>query len=127
MNSTISDRIDALVFRFEHAVTASDIIRWLTNFDEKEWDYALKILENTIYYSSDRILDTLTNYIAKILKSAKGKCVWILPSGEIGKSGHVMAYYAKKIIGNLHLSDKAIKLVSKDDLNNIPDDRIYLV
>ena len=93
--------IESVCFKFGHAVTEYDVFRWLRNFDESEWPMALNVLDKVIYYSSDRIDETLEYYIKQIVKDYKGKHVYILPSGSVGKSGHVMAYHAKKVIENL--------------------------
>lgn len=45
---------------------------------------ALNVLDKVIYYSSDRIDETLEYYIKQIVEDYKGKHVYILPS-ELGK------------------------------------------
>ena len=108
--------IESICFKFGHAVTEYDVFRWLRNFDESEWPMALNVLDKVIYYSSDRIDETLEYYIKQIVKDYKGKHVYILPSGSVGKSGHVMAYHAKKVIENL---GQPKYLLSLHNLKNI--------
>ena len=127
MDNTLNLQIEALVYRFDHAITEADIVRWLMNFEEDYWSMAIKVLENVVYYSSDRIYATLKSYLDKILDAADGVPVIIVPVGSVGKSGYVMAYYAKKLVEaindkslvdqaplsalNNHLSTKNLKQV----------------
>lgn len=127
MANTLNLQIEALVYRFDHAITEADIVRWLMNFEEDYWSMAIKVLENVVYYSSDRIYATLKSYLDKILDAADGVPVIIVPVGSVGKSGYVMAYYAKKLVEaindkslvdqaplsalNNHLSTKNLKQV----------------
>ena len=57
--------IESVCFKFGHAVTEYDVFRWLRNFDESEWPMALNVLGKVIYYSSDRIDETLYGVKAK--------------------------------------------------------------
>ena len=116
MDSCFADRIEALAYRFDHAISEADILRWLSNFKEKQWSIALEILENVIYYSSDRIFQTLQTYLLEILK--KYHHVRVLPIGNVGKSGNVMAYYAKKILENLKISEKELRLITTKELGS---------
>ena len=108
MDSCFADCIEALAYRFDHAISEADILRWLSNFEEKQWSIALEILENVIYYSSDRIFQILQTYLLEILK--KYHHIRVLPIGNVGKSGNVMAYYAKKILENLKISEKEVSI-----------------
>jgi len=65
MDLSITNRVEPLVYRFDHAITESDIFRWLSNFEQTEWGVALTILENVVYYSSDRIFQILETYLRK--------------------------------------------------------------
>lgn len=111
--------IESICFKFGHAVTEFDVLRWLRNFDESEWDMALNVLDKVVYYSSDRIDWTLKYHIKQIVAEHKGKRVYILPSGSVGKSGHVMAYHAKKVIENLGLPGTALSLLNLKDINQV--------
>ena len=90
--------IESICFKFGHTLTEFDVFRWLRNFDEREWAMALNVLDKVVYYSSDNIDEMLEYYIQKIIDEHPKEHIYILPSGNIGKSGHVMAYHAKKVI-----------------------------
>lgn len=111
--------IESICFKFGHAVTEYDVFRWLRNFDESEWDMALNVLDKVVYYSSDRIEETLEGHIKQIVEEHKGVHVYVLPSGNVGKSGHVMAYHTKKVIENLGLPEKVLSLLNLRSLDTV--------
>lgn len=111
--------IESICFKFGHAVTEYDVFRWLRNFDESEWAIALNVLDKVIYYSSDNIDGMLEYHVKKILEEHSGKHVYILPSGNVGKSGHVMAYHTKKVIEKLDLPEKTLSLLNLKNLEEI--------
>ena len=111
--------IESICFKFGHALTEYDVFRWLRNFDESEWDMALNVLDNVVYYSSDRIDVTLEFHIKQIVKDYRGEHVYILPSGNVGKSGHVMAYHVKKVIENLGLPESVLSLLNLKNIDLI--------
>lgn len=118
--------IESICFKFGHAVTEYDVFRWLRNFDENEWNMALNVLDKVVYYSSDRIDETIEYWLRKILIKYHSKAVYIIPSGSVGKSGHVMAYHAKKVIEKIGLPDNQLVLSNLKALNNIPS-KVVLV
>lgn len=111
--------IESICFKFGHAVTEYDVFRWLRNFDEGEWTMALNVLDKVVYYSSDRIEEALEYYIKRILEEHPDKHLYILPSGNVGKSGNVMAYHAKKVIEKLSLSETILSLLNLKNLEEI--------
>lgn len=72
--------IESFCFKVGHAVTEYDVFRWLRNFEEHEWDMALYVIDKVVYYSSDRIDETLERYIRKMIGEHQGKHIYILPS-----------------------------------------------
>lgn len=108
--------IESLCFKFGSAVTEFDIFRWLRNFEDSEWNMALSVLDKVVYYSSDRIDETIETYIREIISKYRNRHVYILPSGNIGKSGHVMAYHAKKVIEMLNLPENILSLLNIKNL-----------
>lgn len=119
--------IESICFKFGYAVTEYDVFRWLRNFDEDEWDMALNVLNMVVYYSSDRITETVEREIMSIVRSHTGKYVQILPSGSVGKSGHVMAYHAKKIVERLDPNEKYLKLINLKSLDSIPKKAVLVL
>lgn len=119
--------IESLCFKLGNAVTEYDVFRWLRNFDESEWDMALNVLDKVVYYSSDRIDETLENHIQKIISIYEDKHIYILPSGNIGKSGHVMAYHAKKVIEMLGMPEKALSILNIKNLESINKNAIIVL
>lgn len=104
--------IEQICIRLEHSITELDILQWLGNFEELDWDNALKVLSFLDYYSFDRIINSLKNGIAKVLFDFPDKTIYVTPLGPSGKSGQVMAYYANKVIKH-YFSDKKVILISK--------------
>ena len=116
--------IESICFKFSHAVTEFDVFRWLRNFDESEWAMALNVLDKVVYFSSDSIDEMLEYYIQKIIEAHPNEHVYILPSGNIGKSGHVMAYHTKKVIEKLALSEKTLSLLNLKNLGKIKNNAV---
>lgn len=116
--------IESICFKFGHALTEFDVFRWLRNFDENEWAMALNVLDKVIYYSSDNIDEMLEYYIQKIIEEHPKERIYILPSGNVGKSGHVMAYHAKKVIEKLTLSEKTLSLLNLKCIGEIKNNAV---
>lgn len=118
-NMDYNSAIESFCFKVGHAVTEYDVFRWLRNFEEHEWDMALNVLDKVFYYSSDRIDETLERYIRKMIEDHQGKHIYILPSGNIGKSGHVMAYHAKKVLEKIDLPERVLSMLNLKNLKDI--------
>ena len=114
--------IESVCFKFDHAVTEYDVFRWLRNFDESEWTMALNVLDKVVYYSSDMIDEDLEYHIKKIIEENSGQHIYILPSGNVGKSGHAMAYHAKKVIEKQNLPENVLSLLNLKNLKDIKKD-----
>ena len=80
---------------------------------------ALNVLDKVVYYSSDRIDETLEYHIKQIVEDHNGEHVYILPVGDVGKSGHVMAYHAKKVIEKLGLPENVLSLLNLKSIDSI--------
>ena len=116
--------IESVCFKFGHAVTEYDVFRWLRNFDESEWTMALNVLDKVVYYSSDMIDENLEYHIKKIIEENSGQHIYILPSGNVGKSGHAMAYHAKKVIEKQNLPENVLSLLNLKNLKDIKKDSV---
>ena len=119
--------IESICFKFGYAVTEYEVFRWLRNFDENEWVYALNVLDKVAYYSSDRIDETLEYWIKKLIETYKDKSISILPSGSVGKSGNVMAYHAKKVLETIHLSKTKPSLLRLDDIKSVSEGSVLVL
>lgn len=115
-----NNAIEAICFKFGYAVTEYDVFRWLRNFEDSEWDLALTVLNKVVYYSSDRIEETIEYKIKEIVKDHPKRPLLILPSGNVGKSGHVMAYHAKKVIEKLGMPENVLRLINLKAIGSIP-------
>lgn len=91
--------LSILKHRFDEQISESDILAWLYNFEEEDWESALILLNNICYYSEKRCCAILEYGLSTILKECSDLPIFFLPIGGIGKSGGVMAYYIKKIMG----------------------------
>ena len=59
--------LSILKHRFDEQVSESDILAWLYNFEEKDWEAALILLNNVSYYSDNRCCNVLESGLSKIL------------------------------------------------------------
>lgn len=114
-----NNAIESICFKFGHAVTEFEVFRWLRNFDESEWAMALNVLDKVVYYSLDRIDEALKYDIERIVKTHLGEHIYVLPSGNVGKSGNAMAYHAKKVIEALGLPESVLSLLNLKNLDGI--------
>lgn len=93
--------LSILKHRFDEQVSEADILEWLYNFEEQDWDAALILLNQVTFYSEYRmssILEANLNRIVELFPKAE---ILICPIGGIGKSGGVMAYIVKKLMRSL--------------------------
>ncbi|MDV2443642.1 hypothetical protein CMV00_07525 [Elizabethkingia anophelis] len=89
-------RINKICTKLENSITQLDIINWLGNFKEEDWDNALTISERIKYFNTSAILNELDAFLANILKSYPDKIIHVAFLGEFGKSGSHLIYYLKK-------------------------------
>lgn len=93
--------LSILKHRFDEQVSESDILAWLYNFEEKDWEAALILLNNVSYYSDNRCCNVLESGLSKIFDECKNLPIVFFPIGGIGKSGGVMAYYINKLMKSI--------------------------
>lgn len=121
--------LKTLKHRFDEQVSEADILGWLYNFEEQDWEAALELLNQVTFYSEHRMSAILENGLKKILiqRPQYNSKILICPIGGIGKSGGVMAYMVKKLMGRLSriswdfydegksLKDEPYKVIFLDD------------
>ena len=91
--------LTTLRYRFDGQVSEADILTWLYNFDEADWAVAMTLLNHVSFYSETRCADVLEDGLKRIIDKHGKKPIAIYPIGGIGKSGGVMAYHVKKLMG----------------------------
>lgn len=116
--------IDSICDKFHNAITSFEIIAWLDNFDRKDWNKALIVLENFEYFSTNDIVKEFENGLTELLNKIPDEKIFFLPVGRIGKSGSAMIYYLKKTPS---FSNKRITLLEKEDFNSIGDNANLVV
>lgn len=89
-------RINKICLKLENSITQLDVINWLGNFEEEDWDNALTISERIKYFNTPAILNELDTFLAKILNLYPDKTIYVSFLGEFGKSGSHLIYYFKK-------------------------------
>lgn len=98
----LQERIEDLVqYRFFYQLQPSNIMTWLKNFESKEWDSALCLLERFDYYRESDISSILSNGIEQIRNDFQGNGTIKLhfcPIGKAGKSGHFILYYISNLL-----------------------------
>lgn len=92
-----SSRISFICNRLQNSVSPYQIINWLANFSESEWDLGLRVLERLIYFTIADIIYEFDEGLKKILANIpETEVVYIHGLGDFGKSGSSLIYYVKK-------------------------------
>lgn len=60
--------LSILKHRFDEQISESDILAWLYNFEEEDWESALILLNNICYYSEKRCCAILEYGLSTILQ-----------------------------------------------------------
>lgn len=119
--------LKTLKHRFDEQVSEADILGWLYNFEEQDWEAALTLLNQVTFYSEQRMSDKLEAGLRDIVPDLPQNEILICPIGGIGKSGGVMAYLVQKLMGRFSkaswkfyeegkpLKDEPYKVVLLDD------------
>lgn len=137
--------LSLLCRKFNYAVDTLDIIKWLKNFPNEQWEDALAVLSMVEYLDDSQIIEAydycLTKLIEKIplkirIPYQKGrKTKWVSkktrlivsPIGNPGKSSWAMIYFLKKtktFEDNKHRFDI---ITSSDQLNRYQTANFYFV
>ncbi|WP_067028989.1 hypothetical protein [Allomuricauda sp. CP2A] len=121
--------LEILGSRLKNVVAPLNIIQWLNNFKPSEVQFAIHIAMNMnvfTTYEIESILDKTLN--GQFPKLEKGEKILILPVGDFGKSGSMIAYFVQKtnFHGRMKNSNK-LKLVAHLDESIFGKDQIYLV
>lgn len=90
--------LKTLRYRFENQVSEADILSWLYNFQEDDWEKALILLSEVVFYSTNRMFKTLEDGLQEVLNQTSQQSLLFFPVGEIGKSGGMIAYGIQKIL-----------------------------
>ena len=90
--------LSTLKHRFDEQVSEADILNWLYNFDEQDWEVAIALLNQVTFYSEHRMAAILEHGLRTIVTMQPQGKLLICPIGGIGKSGGVMAYMVNKLI-----------------------------
>lgn len=93
--------LTTLKHRFDEQVSEADILGWLYNFEEQDWEAALMLLNQVTFYSEHRMSEILEYGLRSINDDQPQNKILICPIGGMGKSGGVMAYMVKKLIKRL--------------------------
>lgn len=89
-------KIDWLLPRLKHSVSPSKIIRWLENFDDKDVESVIDLLQVFEYITFDEILYRFNDLLHEILETVPiDDKIIILPYGKVGKSGSLITYPLK--------------------------------
>lgn len=86
ISNEYSDRINSICLRLRNSVTGIQVLNWLENFKEEEWNLAFA----EIIYDFD---ESLKKILADATTAEK---LYLHGLGEFGKSGSSLIYYIKK-------------------------------
>lgn len=97
ISNEYSERISSICLRLRNSVTAIQVLNWLENFKEGEWDFALTVLENLKYFTIAEIIYDFDESLKRILAATpKDEKLYLHGLGEFGKSGSSLIYYIKQ-------------------------------
>lgn len=90
--------LQILESKLKNTVTQLDIIKWLSNFEPFERKMAIDIAMNLSVFNTFEIEQILDNSFQKAFPLiSKKQRIIVLPVGDFGKSGSMIAYYFQKI------------------------------
>jgi hypothetical protein len=90
-------RIAAICLRLRESINEIQIINWLENFQEDEWDMALTVLESLKYFTIADIIYEFDENLKRILVEIPAdEKLYLHGLGEFGKSGSSLIYYVKE-------------------------------
>lgn len=91
LSKEIEKRIENIVsVRFYNQITPYDVIRWLFNFDDKDVELAVQLLEHVVFLRDDDVKGRLYEQILKLPNDTRKH---IVPLGKPGKSGAAVSYW----------------------------------
>lgn len=91
LSKEIEKRIEDIVsVRFYNQITPYDVIRWLFNFDDKDVELAVQLLEHVVFLRDDDVKGRLYEQILKLPDDTRKH---IVPLGKPGKSGAAVSYW----------------------------------
>lgn len=91
LSNEIEKRIEDIVsVRFYNQITPYDVIRWLFNFDDKDVELAIQLLEHVVFLRDDDVKGRLYEQILKLPDDTRKH---IVPLGKPGKSGAAVSYW----------------------------------
>lgn len=99
---------------FEDKVNEEDINRWLIQFKPDEQKYIKKLLNNFIYYGTNKVISAVKSLHKKVLASNSNYDIWYIPVGYVTKSGAIIAYYYRN---ENKLGEE--KFILSNDINRI--------
>lgn len=91
--------LTTLRHRFDEQVSEADILEWLYNFEEQDWELVLTLLNRVTFYSEHRMSAVLESGLKEIVTDHSQEKMLICPVGGIGKSGGVISYIVKMLMG----------------------------
>lgn len=91
LSNEIEKRIEDIVsVRFYNQITPYDVIRWLFNFDDKDVELAIQLLEHVVFLRDGDVKGRLYEQILKLPDDTRKH---IVPLGKPGKSGAAVSYW----------------------------------
>lgn len=91
LSKEIEKRIENIIsVRFYNQITPYDVIRWLFNFDDKDVELAVQLLEHVVFLRDDDVKGRLYEQILKLPNDTRKH---IVPLGKPGKSGAAVSYW----------------------------------
>ena len=92
-----SKRISSICLRLRNSVSAIQVLNWLENFKEEEWNIALTVLENLKYFTISEMIYDFDEGLKRILADTRTtEKLYLHGLGEFGKSGSSLMYYIKQ-------------------------------
>lgn len=130
IDEIISGRIESIRSSLQESIHSIQIINWLKNFEDEEWDSALTVLENLKYYSTNQVIYEFDEGLKRILKASPvDKTIFLVGLGDYGKSGSSLIYFIKKTptFCSNEKRFKVLRHVTKLKQQNVNNDAVLVL
>lgn len=124
IDDELRGRIEAVCIMLQNSVTFIQVLNWLRNFKDREWEIALSILENLKYFTNDQIVYEFDSGLKRMIDSNSDDTkFFIIGIGDYGKSGTTLIYFLKKTPTFIKNQDrfKILKHVEKLNSQGVKD------
>lgn len=114
--------INLIAEKLNHSKSKKNILKWLENFGEQDWLYALQILDNINYLSESDLYIACDEMINRLIENSSADLHYYFnPVAKYGKSATLLTYYMEKskAFKKLIESGRATYLITEMDIKSV--------